>query len=98
MTEVNITLASGHFKNGGAIIPTLDFWRQLSIKFMKNTIGKEPVCMGRPILACRRPQIVEFQMKKVATYRGYWLTKEKIKISKKKYKKQCCKNHSECIN
>ena len=59
MTEVNAALSSGNFQNGGNIMPTLDFWRYLAIKCMKNTIGTEPGDIGRPIRACKRPQIVE---------------------------------------
>ena len=32
VTEVNTALASGHFQNGGNIMPTLAFWRQLAIQ------------------------------------------------------------------
>ena len=31
VTEVNTALASGHFQNGGNIMPTLAFWRQFAI-------------------------------------------------------------------
>ena len=77
VTEVNTALASGHFQNGGDIMPTLDFWRQLVIKCMEDTIGTDPGDIGRPMWACIRPKIVEFHMEKVPNYRGKCLPSEK---------------------
>ena len=37
--EVNTELLSGDFQNGGNIMPTLAFLRQLAIQCMENTIG-----------------------------------------------------------
>ena len=56
--EVNTALKYRHFQNDSDVIPTLDFLRQLAIYFMKNNIGTDPGDIGRPIRACRRPQIV----------------------------------------
>ena len=56
--EVNTELVSRHFQNDGDIIPTLDIWRKLVIQCIKITIGTEPGNIGRPMQACRRPQLV----------------------------------------
>ena len=48
-------------------MPTLAFRRQLTLQCMENTIGKEPGDIGRPILACIRPQIVQCNLEKVQT-------------------------------
>ena len=78
MTEVNTALASGHFQNGVDIMPTLAFRRQLAIQCMENAIGTEPGDIGRPVRACRRPQIVECKLEKVPNYSGkWWLPNEK---------------------
>ena len=58
MTEVNTALASGHFQNGGDIMPTLAFQSHLAMQCMGNTIGKGPGGIGRILWACRRPKIV----------------------------------------
>ena len=68
MTEVNIALASRNFQNGGDINPNMDFWRQLEIILMENTIETEPCNIGRPMKSCTGPQIVESQMEKVPKY------------------------------
>ena len=65
--EANTALASVHLENGGNIMPTLDFRRQLTLQCMENTIGKEPGDIGRPIWACIRPQIVQCNLEKVQT-------------------------------
>ena len=77
VTEVNTALASGHFQNGGNIMLTLDFWRQLVLQCMENTIGTDPGSVGRPIRACRRAQIVEYKPDNIPNYRGKWLASEK---------------------
>ena len=77
MAEVNTALVSGYFQNGGNIMPTLDFWRQLALQFMENTIGTEPGDIGRPMWVCRKPEIVEFKLEKVPNYHGKWLASEK---------------------
>ena len=69
MTEVNTALEFGHSQNDGNIMPTLDFWRQLVIQCMENTIRTEPSDIDRPIPAFRRPQIVQYNLEKVPTYR-----------------------------
>ena len=59
VTEVNTALASGHFQNGGNIMPNLAFLIQLALHCMENTIGTYPDDIGSPMGACRRPQIME---------------------------------------
>ena len=73
MLGVNTALASGHFQNGGNIMPTLDFWRHLAIQCMENTIGTEPGDIGMPMWDCRMPQIAGYKLEKVPNYRGKWL-------------------------
>ena len=58
MTEVNTALASGHFQNGGNIMLNLDFWGQLEIHCMENTIGTDTGDVGSPMRDYRIPQIV----------------------------------------
>ena len=91
---VNIALACGHFPNGGDIIPTLAFQRQLAMQCMENNFLTDPNDIGTPMRACRRPQIVELNVEKVPNYLGKWQPSEKIKISEQKYQKQHFKNHS----
>ena len=90
---VNRELASGHFQNGGDIMPTLDFGRQLEIQCMESTIETHPGDIGSTIWACRRPKIAEYNLEKVPNYFGKWLPREKFKRSKHKYQNQRCKNH-----
>ena len=68
--KANTALASSHTQNDGNIMPTLDFWRQLVIQCMENTIGTEPGDIGRLVPTFRRPQIVQYNLEKVPTYRG----------------------------
>ena len=42
MSEVNTALASGDTQNDGVVQPSLDFWRDLAIECVENTIGVEP--------------------------------------------------------
>ena len=58
MTEANTALASGHYQNGGDIMPTLDFWIHVVIQCMENTIETDPGDIGMPMRACVWPQIV----------------------------------------
>ena len=62
MMEVNIALSSRHFQNGGNIMTNLYFWGRLLIQCMENTIVIDPVDIGSPIGAYRRPQLVEFKL------------------------------------
>ena len=55
MAEVNIALASGHFQNGGNIMPTLALWRQFAPLCMENNIGAWTGDILRPVQAIRRP-------------------------------------------
>ena len=77
MTEVNTTLASGHFQNGGDIMPNLDLGGHLAIQCMINNFGTEPGDIGRPMWYYRRPQIVEYNLEKVPNYHRKWLASEK---------------------
>ena len=70
-------------------MPTLDFWRQVALQCMGNTIGTYPGDVGRPMRSYRRPQILEYNLDKVPNYRGKWLASGG---GKQKYQKQCCKN------
>ena len=65
MTEENTVLASGQSQNGGNIMPTLTFQRQLVIKCMDITIGTYPGDIGSHIWACKMPQIVQDNLQKV---------------------------------
>ena len=56
-------------KNGGNIVPTLVFWRNLVIQCEENTIRMEPGDIGRPMRSWRRSQIVQCKMEKVPNYR-----------------------------
>ena len=76
MTELNTALASGNFQNGGNIMPTLYFWRQLDLKCMKNTIGTDPDDIDGPMRACKSLQIVKYKLENVPNYRGKWLASE----------------------
>ena len=60
--KANTALASSHSQNDGNIMPTLDFWSQLEIQCIENTIVTEPGDLVRPMQAYRRPQIVEHDM------------------------------------
>ena len=58
-------------------MPNLDFWWQLVIQCMENTIGTGPGDNGRPMRDCIRPQIVEYKLEKVSKYHGKWIASEK---------------------
>ena len=77
MKEVNTALESGRLQNGGNIMPTLAFRRQLAIKCMEITIGKYPGDIGSHMQACIRPHVVEFNLEKVPNYHGKWSASEK---------------------
>ena len=47
VTEVNTAITAGHFQNGGDIMLTLDFQRQLVIQCMKNTVLIDPGYIDR---------------------------------------------------
>ena len=49
LMEANTALASGHFQNGGNIMPNLDFQEQLALQLMYNTIGTETGNIVRPM-------------------------------------------------
>ena len=89
VTEKSTALATGHFQNGGDIMPTLDFWRQLEIWCIENNIGTYHGDVGKPMWVCRRSQIAEHKLEKVKTYHGKWLpSANKFRISKQKYYNQ----------
>ena len=71
--EANTALASGYFQDGGDIMTSLSFQRQLAIQCMENTTGTETGDIGRPMWACRIPQIVGCNQEKVPRYCGKWL-------------------------
>ena len=75
--EVNIELASEHFQNGGNIVPTLSFRRQLAINCIEYITGTEPGDIGRPMWDFIRPKIVEYNVEKVPNYLRKWLASEK---------------------
>ena len=70
MTEVSTALVSGHFPNGGDVMPIFAFWGQLAMQCTENTIGTDTGDIGTPVGGCRRPQILEIQLEKVPNYRG----------------------------
>ena len=76
-TEAKIVKASGHLQNGGDIMPTLAFWRQLETQCMENNTGPQPGGIVRPMMSFRRPQIIEYHMEKVPNYQGKWILIEK---------------------
>ena len=41
VSKVNTALELGHFQNDGVVQPSLDFWRDLAIECVENTIGFE---------------------------------------------------------
>ena len=43
MNEVNKSLADGHFRKGGKLIPTFQIHRKLAQDMMENTIGVDTV-------------------------------------------------------
>ena len=57
-----LALAPGHSQNGGKIIPTLSFQRQLAIQCMENNILTDPGDIGRPMWIHIRPQIVQCKL------------------------------------
>ena len=55
------------------MMTTLDFWSQLEIQCMENTIVIDSGDTGRPIRAFRGLHIVEYHLEKVPNYRKKWL-------------------------
>ena len=85
--EVNRALASGHFRNGGVVQPSMDFWRALEIDFLKNTIGVEFRENIRPKRTSRLPSCVPCDKIEVKHRGGIWYPSFK-KVKSKKVQKQ----------
>ena len=87
MTEVNTTLADGHFCKGGTLIPTLQFRSKLAHDMMENNIGMDDVDYGRSIGSTCTPSIVACTLIKVKKHEGSYNRKaKKIKTSSRNIK------------
>ena len=77
MTEVNTSLADGHFHKGGQLIPTLQFRRKLAHEMMDTTIGADTLDSGRPIRSSRTLAIVTCNLLKVKKHEGSYKKRQK---------------------
>ena len=75
------TLADGHFRKGGKLIPTLQFRRKLAHEMMENSIGGDTVDYGGPRSTTCTPSIVACTLIKVKKHEGSY--DKKAKNSKK---------------
>ena len=80
MSEVNADLVSGHFKKDGLVQPSLDFWIELDIECLENTVGVELGNNGQPKIACKIPVYVPCEQFGVKHYCGI------LDLSKKRKK------------
>ena len=77
VTEVNTTLAYGHFRKGGQLIPTLQFHRKLAHEMMKNIIGMDTVDYGSLRRSTRTLAIVPCTLLKVKITKGATIERQK---------------------
>ena len=94
MLGVNTALASGHFQNGDNIMPTLDFWRQLAMQCMENTIVTDPSDTGRPIQNLEGLKQCNKICRRCQTTMEIGYQVKKIKIPKQEYQKHHRNSHS----